>query len=100
MNTLNRTHRQDRDRGRRLFAALGAFLVLWAAPPAVSAAEPIKALLIAGGCCHDYPNQNKIIPDGVSARANVRFTTVLQGGTDRSVKSPCTTTMTGPKATT
>jgi hypothetical protein len=42
---------------------------------------PIKALLITGGCCHDYTRQKKILPEGISARANVTWTIVHQGGT-------------------
>lgn len=34
--------------------------------------RPLKALLIAGGCCHDYGSQTKIISEGIQARANVR----------------------------
>lgn len=41
--------------------------------------RPIKALLVTGGCCHDYAAQKKIIPDGVSARANVEWTIVHEG---------------------
>ena len=37
----------------------------------VQAAEPLKALLITGGCCHDYAKQKLIISQGVSKRANV-----------------------------
>src|SRR5580765_4692332 len=40
----------------------------------LTAAEPIRALLIAGGCCHDYGAQQKIISEGISARANVTWT--------------------------
>lgn len=43
------------------------------------AADPIRALLIAGGCCHDYEAQKKIIADGISARANVTWTVVHEG---------------------
>lgn len=35
--------------------------------------EPLKGLLIAGGCCHDYPNQNQIITQGISQRANIEW---------------------------
>ena len=38
--------------------------------------KPLKALLVTGGCCHDYTAQKKIIPEGVSARANVEWTIV------------------------
>lgn len=35
--------------------------------------QPIKALLICGGCCHDYARQKDIITQGISARANVEW---------------------------
>jgi putative membrane-bound dehydrogenase-like protein len=34
--------------------------------------KPLRALLIAGGCCHDYSGQHKVISAGIQARANVR----------------------------
>jgi type 1 glutamine amidotransferase len=46
---------------------------------AADAAKPIKALLVCGGCCHDYPNQKHILSEGISARANVQFTIVHEG---------------------
>ena len=36
--------------------------------------KPIRALLVLGGCCHDYETQAKLITQGVSARANVEWT--------------------------
>src|SRR5438094_312302 len=36
--------------------------------------KPIRALLVLGGCCHDYANQKDILVKGISARANVEFT--------------------------
>jgi hypothetical protein len=36
--------------------------------------KPIRALLVLGGCCHDYANQKDIISKGVSKRANVEWT--------------------------
>src|SRR5437763_11769788 len=36
--------------------------------------KPIRALFVAGGCCHDYEHQKDIIPQGISARANVTWT--------------------------
>jgi type 1 glutamine amidotransferase len=44
----------------------------------LSAAEPkpIRALLVCGGCCHDYTAQKKILSEGISARANVEWTIV------------------------
>ncbi len=46
-----------------------------------AADKPLRALYITGGCCHDYNNQKVIIPKGVSARANVEWTIVQEGGT-------------------
>jgi type 1 glutamine amidotransferase len=36
--------------------------------------KPIKALLVLGGCCHDYKAQAKLITEGVSARTDVEWT--------------------------
>lgn len=37
------------------------------------AAEPvIKALLITGGCCHDYDNQREIIPAAIDSQSKLR----------------------------
>lgn len=39
----------------------------------VSANEaPLRALLVCGGCCHDYAKQSVILRDGIQARANVQ----------------------------
>src|SRR5678815_3912962 len=49
------------------------------AAAAADAVKPLKALLVCGGCCHDYPNQKHILSEGISARANVEFTIVHEG---------------------
>jgi type 1 glutamine amidotransferase len=36
--------------------------------------RPIRALLILGGCCHDYARQKDILARGISARAHVEWT--------------------------
>src|SRR3954471_15586644 len=41
--------------------------------------KPIRALLVTGGCCHDYTHQKKILTEGISARANVEWTIVHEG---------------------
>jgi type 1 glutamine amidotransferase len=35
--------------------------------------KPIRALLVIGGCCHDYQKQKDILTKGISARANVQW---------------------------
>ena len=59
-------------------------------PPAVNTAanRPIRALLITGGCCHDYERQKRILTRGLSARANIQWTIVHQGGTTTDTKIP------------
>jgi type 1 glutamine amidotransferase len=36
-------------------------------------ARPVRALLVIGGCCHDYAKQKDLLTKGVSARANVSW---------------------------
>ena len=43
------------------------------APAAVEETKPIRALLVLGGCCHDYKKQQELITKGISARANVQW---------------------------
>ena len=63
----------------------GSFVILLAAflfgpsRTTSAAAEPLKALLITGGCCHDYEAQKKILSEGISARANVTWTILHEG---------------------
>ena len=57
------------------------FALLCGAALTLSAADkPLRALYITGGCCHDYTKQQDIFPKGVSARANVEWTVVDEGG--------------------
>jgi hypothetical protein len=37
-------------------------------------ATPIKALLVLGGCCHDYKAQQDILKKGLAERANIEVT--------------------------
>ena len=57
-------------------------LILLAALP-LGAAKPIRALLVTGGCCHDYVKQKIILSQGISKRANVVWTIVHEGGKSR-----------------
>jgi len=59
--------------------ALLTLLSLACLPVAGTLAEdvnPLKVLMVCGGCCHDYENQKLILSEGISARANVEFTIV------------------------
>ena len=35
---------------------------------------PIRALLVLGGCCHDYPVQQKLLTEGISRRTSIEWT--------------------------
>lgn len=61
--------------------SLLAICIIGISSSAISAQEaaqpevkPIKALLILGGCCHDYAKQKDILAKGISERANVEIT--------------------------
>jgi type 1 glutamine amidotransferase len=43
--------------------------------------KPIKALLITGGCCHDYAKQRLILKEGLEKRAHVTVEMVHNGDT-------------------
>lgn len=66
--------------------------VLWmlALTAGLSAAEirPLRALLVCGGCCHDYPVQKDVLKKGIEARARVIVETVEQGGVSKESRIP------------
>jgi len=49
-----------------------SFLVFLLISSAAAQQAPVRALLICGGCCHDYEKQAVILRDGIQARANVQ----------------------------
>lgn len=54
------------------------FVVAAATVNDTNAAEtkPLRALLITGGCCHDYGKQKDLLKQGIEERANVEVTQV------------------------
>jgi type 1 glutamine amidotransferase len=50
-----------------------ALLALAGTARAAGDDKPIRALLVVGGCCHDYAQQKEILTKGISARANVQW---------------------------
>ncbi|MCX6858587.1 MAG: ThuA domain-containing protein [Verrucomicrobia bacterium] len=61
-------------------------ILLSFAGPLLAAERSLKALLIAGGCCHDYAKQHEIIAKGIQSRANVQVDVVWTD--DKSVNPP------------
>jgi len=51
-------------------------------------AESIRALLITGGCCHNYVFQSMVMTEGVSKKADVKWTIVNQGGKGTKAQIP------------
>ena len=49
---------------------------------------PIRALLITGGCCHDYTVQKELIAKGLEERAYFDVMVVQQGGTATNSRIP------------
>lgn len=48
--------------------------------------KPVKALLILGGCCHDYEVQKQLIKRGLEQLAHIEVTVIHQGGTGTSAE--------------
>ena len=67
----------------------GSTPVVHAAEPAEDAghASSVRALMVTGGCCHDYQNQKKLISEGLSQRVGNIDWTILEYGSDRDVKA-------------
>src|SRR6185503_20533709 len=46
-----------------------------------AADKPLRVLLIAGGCCHDYGKQKDILKNGLESRAHVQIDVVYSSDT-------------------
>jgi type 1 glutamine amidotransferase len=60
-------------RSRLRYFLLATLAAACLVPAARADDKPIRALLVAGGCCHDYKRQKDILTEGISARANVQW---------------------------
>ncbi len=69
-----------------LIPAIAAAMTLIAS--AETAPKPLKALLIIGGCCHDYATQKEILPAGIAERANIQIDVCYSA--DKSTKATFT----------
>ena len=64
---------------------LGAALLAAVSAPAADAAKPLRVLLVAGGCCHDYAAQTRILEKGIEARVRADVEVVFNP--DKSTKA-------------
>ena len=64
------------------FPVFVAAVALFTGPFATAAegVRPLKGLMITGGCCHDYTAQKDLLAEGLSARANIEWTVIHEGG--------------------
>ncbi len=54
----------------------------------VKGKKPVRALLITGGCCHNYAFQSAQLTNAVSKLAKVEWTVVMDGGTGTQAMIP------------
>ncbi len=65
----------------RLTSTLLVLATLLAGSLLAAPAKPaVRALLITGGCCHDYDLQSKALIDGAKRHAEIAWTVVNEGG--------------------
>lgn len=63
-----------------IFAASLLLLASSFIPSAAAEPKPLRALLITGGCCHNYPLQTQQLTNAVAKLAAVEWTVVMDGG--------------------
>lgn len=68
-----------------LCLSLATTLCFFRSTDAAEPARPLKVLLIAGGCCHEYGKQKDLLKQGIEARANVKIEIIYSD--DRSTKA-------------
>jgi uncharacterized protein len=67
----------------RLFAAILCSLTIFTVGAAekLYSGRPLKALIITGGCCHNYKFQSEALTAAITKVANAEVTVVNEGGT-------------------
>ena len=63
-----------------ILAVLTLALASCASGPTASQRRPIRALLITGGCCHNYALQTFALTNAVARHAEIQWTVVNEGG--------------------
>ncbi len=65
-----------------------ALLTPWPSAGADDPPRPIRALLVLGGCCHDYARQKDLLTRGISRRTHVEWTVAYDPDTTTQHKNP------------
>jgi hypothetical protein len=69
-------------------SAVCVALLLGVQPSPAAEIPPLKALLIAGGCCHDYGKQKDLLKRGLEERANLKVDIVYVDDASTNPKLP------------
>lgn len=70
------------------FLSAGLFLAASSLTATAVDAKPVRALLITGGCCHNYPFQTRQFTNAVAKLAAVEWTVVMEGGNGTRAEIP------------
>lgn len=73
---------------RICFLAMAFLFASGAAAVSGEAPRPLRALLITGGCCHNYPFQTRQLTNAVAKLAAVEWTLVMEGGSGTRAEIP------------
>jgi type 1 glutamine amidotransferase len=71
-----------------ILSLVAVVMLLAAAVRAAEPAAPLRILLVAGGCCHDYATQTRLLKEGIEARSRAEVEVVFNP--DRSTKATFT----------
>ena len=71
-----------------LSLSLGLWLAVLSTGAAAEARQPLRALLITGGCCHNYTLQSRELTNAVAKLAAVEWTVVNEGGNGTKAQIP------------
>jgi type 1 glutamine amidotransferase len=73
---------------RILPLSLGLCLLSLATSIAAEAGKPLRALLVTGGCCHNYTLQSRELTNAMAKHARVEWTVVNEGGNGTRAQIP------------
>jgi type 1 glutamine amidotransferase len=76
---------------RAVAVAIPLLTLISSEPPARAAdaaVEPLRALLVIGGCCHDYKTQKDLLAQGIAERAHVEVTVAYDPDTTTAHLNP------------
>jgi len=73
---------------RLLFLMIGLLVAGGIRPVSAEDSKPMRALLITGGCCHNYPFQTQQLTNALAKLTPVEWTVVMEGGNGTRAEIP------------